>query len=143
MATFLVKTEPTTYSFADLVKAKKCTWDGVTSNAALAALRTIRKGDTVLVYHTGDEKAIVALAAAASDPYEDPKQPGLTAKGEPKFAVIDLKPISAAPIPLTLAAIKADARFKSFPLVTQGRLSVMPVPEPLDALIRTLTHLHK
>src|SRR5882724_11377833 len=120
MATFLVKTEPSTYSFADLVKEKRTVWSGVSSAPALAHLRTIRKGDEVLVYHTGDEKAVVGLAQAVSDPYEDPAHPAVTAKGEPKFAVVDLKAVRAAKSEVTLAQIKADARFKEFALVKQG-----------------------
>src|SRR5437870_2775152 len=103
MAMFLVKTEPSEYSYAELVKEKRCIWSGVRNAAALAHLRAMRKGDGVLVYHTGDERAVVGLAQAVSDPYEDPKQPGITAKGEPKFAVVDLKPVRAANTPVTLA----------------------------------------
>lgn len=141
MATFLLKTEPGDYSYADLVKDKKTTWTGVKNAAALGHLRTIRKGDELFIYHTGDEKAIVALAQAASDAYEDPAQPGKTPDGKPKFAVIDLKPLRAAKTPATLAQIKADKRFKDFQLVTIGRLSVMPVPPELDKALRSLAGL--
>lgn len=141
MATFLLKTEPGTYSFADLAKAKKCTWDGVSNPQALAFLRTMRKGDEVLVYHTGDEKAVVGLASVTKDPYEDPNQPGLTADGKPKFAVVDLAATRPAPKPVTLAALKADGRFESFLLVTHARLSVMPVPPDLDRTLRKLCGL--
>ncbi len=136
MGTFLLKTEPGEYSFADLQRDGRCVWDGVTNNAALAALRTIAKGDEVFIYHTGDEKAIVGLARALKPAYQDPANPGLNSKGEPKFAVVDLEPRRAAKSPMTLAAIKADRRFAKFPLVTQGRLSVMPVPPELDTAIR-------
>ena len=141
MPTFLVKTEPSDYSFADLVKDKKAVWSGVSNAAALGHLRSIRKGDEVFVYHTGDEKAIVGLAQSLSDPYEDPKQPGKTPDGKPKFAVVDLKPLRAAKTPVTLAQVKADKRFKEFGLVKIGRLSVMPVPPDLDKLLRTMTGL--
>jgi predicted RNA-binding protein with PUA-like domain len=141
MATFLVKTEAGDYSFDDLMKDKETIWSGVSNPVALKNVRSIRKGDDVLVYHTGDEKAIVGLAKAASGPYEDPKRPGLTEDGRPKFAVFDLKGVRPVKTPVTLAAIKADQRFKEFALVRQGRLSVMPVPEALDRILRGMAGL--
>jgi predicted RNA-binding protein with PUA-like domain len=137
MATFLLKTEPSTYSFADLVRQTKATWDGVTNAAALIHLRSIRKGDDLLIYHTGDEKAIVGLARATTGAYADPKQPGTTPEGKPKFAVIDIAPGKAAATPVTLAAIKADKRFADFALVKISRLSVMPVPSAIDKALRS------
>ncbi len=136
MPTFLLKTEPGDFAFDDLVAKKRVTWDGVTNAAALIALRSMRQGDEALVYHTGEEKAIVGLARIASDPYEDPARPGRNDRGEPRFAVVDLTPIAAAPTPVPLARIKGDARFAKFPLVAQGRLSVMPVPAALDKVLR-------
>ncbi len=141
MATFLLKTEPGTYSFDDLVRDKKATWDGVTNAAALIAIRSMKKGDEAFIYHTGDEKAIVGTAIVTRGAYEDPKNPGLNAKNEPKFAVVDLKPGRRAKTPLTLAKIKSDKRFASFPLVTIGRLSVMPVEQEIDRALRHLTGL--
>lgn len=141
MATYLFKTEPSEYSFADLVREKRCVWSGVTNNAALLQLRLVRKGDDVLIYHTGDERAIVGLARAASDAYEDPKRPGRNDKGEPRFAVADLAPVRAAKTPVTLAEIKADPRFAKFPLVVQGRLSVMAVAAAFDSPLRSLAGL--
>src|SRR3977135_2323956 len=84
MARFLVKTEPSTYSFDDLQRDKRTVWDGVSNPVALKHLATIRKGDTVIVYHTGDEKQAVGLAVAASDAYPDPKFK------DPKRPVVDL-----------------------------------------------------
>ena len=84
MARFLVKTEPSTYSYADLERDKRTVWDGVSNPVALKHLATIRKGDTVVVYHTGDEKQAVGLAVAASDAYPDPKLKN------PKRPVVDL-----------------------------------------------------
>jgi predicted RNA-binding protein with PUA-like domain len=133
---FLFKTEPEEFAYGDLVRLGRCTWDGVSNAQALIHLRSCRAGDEVLVYHTGDEKAVVGLARALGDPYEDPANPGRTPSGSPKFAVVDLGPVAGAPTPLTLAALKGDARFKDFPLVTQPRLSVMPVPASVDRLIR-------
>jgi predicted RNA-binding protein with PUA-like domain len=139
VATFLLKTEPGEYSFSDLVRDSRTTWEGVSNPAALIHLRTIKPGDDLLIYHTGDERAIVGLARAASAPFEDPKRPGTTPKGEPKAAVVDLVPVAPAETPLSLDDIKADAKLGSTPgfdLVRRPRLSVMPVPPAVDKAIR-------
>lgn len=141
MSTFILKTEPSEYSFDDLVRDKKATWDGITNAVALGNLRTAKPGDEVLIYHTGDEKSIVGLGKVLSAPREDPKNPGTTAKGEPKFAVVDIAPLRPVKTPVTLATIKADKRFAKLPLVTQGRLSVVPVPPELDQALRKLAGL--
>jgi predicted RNA-binding protein with PUA-like domain len=141
MATFLFKTEPTEYSYEDLVREKKAVWSGVSNPVAVGNLRKCRKGDEVLIYHTGSVKAIVGLAKAVSDPYEDPKKPGLNDEGQPKFAVVDLSPVKAAPTPVTLAQVKGDERFQDFPLVRIGRLSVMEVPLALDRILRKMAGL--
>jgi predicted RNA-binding protein with PUA-like domain len=138
MPTFILKTEPSTYSFADLQREKRAVWDGISNPAALAFLRGARRGDEAMIYHTGDEKAIVGLARITSDAYEDPAQPGSNADGLPKVPVVDLAPLRPAPRPVTLAQIKADRRFASFPLVRQPRLSVIPVPPDLEAALREL-----
>lgn len=138
MATFILKTEPETYSFDDLKRDKKTTWDGVTNPAACKSIRSAKKGDEALIYHTGKDKAIVGLARITSNPYHDPKRDELlTGAGEIKFPVFDLAPVKAARTPFSLAEIKADARFADFPLVTQSRLSVIPVPPRLDKILRT------
>jgi predicted RNA-binding protein with PUA-like domain len=139
MATFLLKTEPSTYSYADLVREKRTVWSGVSNPAALKALRSMRKGDAAFIYHTGDEKAVVGLARVVSGAYEDPERPGTNTEGLPKFAVVDLEPVRAAKTALSLAEMKGDARFKDFELLRLSRLSVMPVPGPIDKLIRKLT----
>ncbi|MGH7680432.1 MAG: EVE domain-containing protein [Candidatus Eiseniibacteriota bacterium] len=123
MARFLVKTEPSTYSFAMLQRDKRTVWDGVSNPVALKNLRSIQKGDTVIVYHTGDEKQAVGLAKAASDPYPDPKLK------DPKRPVIDLAADKALAKPVTLAQVKADAALKGSPLARLPRLSVMPLTE--------------
>lgn len=137
MACFLFKTEPSEFSYADLERDGACTWDGVTNAAALIALRACAPGDDVLIYHTGDERAIVGLARITSSAREDPANPGANARGEPKFAVVDLAPVAHAKAPVPLSRIKDDARFKDFGLVTQSRLSVMSVPPPLAEILRT------
>lgn len=124
MGRWLFKTEPSDYSFERLQKEKRATWDGVTNALALIHLRRVKKGDAVLVYHTGDVKAVVGLARAAGDAYPDPKA------NDPKLVVVDLTPERALP-PIPLEAIKKNPKFKSFDLVRNGRLSVMPVPDAL------------
>ena len=123
MARFLVKTEPSAYSFADLRRDGRAVWDGVSNPVALKHLATIRKDDTVVVYHTGDEKQAIGLAVAASDAYPDPKLK------DPKRVVVDLTPDRALPKPVTLAVVKADAVLKTSDLARLPRLSVMPLSE--------------
>jgi predicted RNA-binding protein with PUA-like domain len=123
MARFLVKTEPSTYSFADLQRDKRTVWDGVSNPVALKHLATIRKGDTVVVYHTGGEKQAIGLAVAASDAYPDPKLK------DPKRPVVDLAVDKPLPKPVTLAQVKADALLKTSDLARLPRLSVMPFSE--------------
>ncbi|HZW09965.1 MAG TPA: EVE domain-containing protein [Phycisphaerales bacterium] len=142
MATFLFKTEPDEYGWDDLVREKRAVWTGVTSPAAQKHLRAVRKGDEILLYHTGDQRRIVGLARAVKGAYADPQNPALTASGESKATLVDIAPVrAAAKTDATLAAIKADARFAEFALVRQGRLSVMPVPAALDKRLRELAGL--
>lgn len=129
MATWLLKTEPGTFSYSDLVRDKHAVWDGVKNNTALIHMRAIRKGDRVLVYHTGGEKRIVGLAKATSDSYPDPKA------GDPKLVVFDLVPDRQLSKPITLEQVKADKRFKEFALLKISRLSVMPVPPDLERIL--------
>ena len=123
MARFLVKTEPSSYSFANLQRDRRTVWDGVSNPVALKHLATIRKGDTVVVYHTGEEKQAVGLAVAASDAYPDPKLK------DPKRPVVDLAADTPLPKPVTLAQVKADAMLKTSDLARLPRLSVMPFSE--------------
>lgn len=141
MATYLCKTEPDVYSYDDLVRDKRTHWDGVANNAAQMHMRTIKKGDEILFYHTGNERRIAGLATVVKTAYLDPENPGTLASGEPKFVLFDLKPLKAATRGCTLADVKADKRFADFALVTQSRLSVMPVPAALDSLLRTMAGL--
>jgi predicted RNA-binding protein with PUA-like domain len=120
---WLVKSDPETYGLDDLERDGQTVWDGVTNPVAVRHLRAVHKGDSVLVYHTGDEKAVVGLGSAASDGRPDPKNS--------KLAVFDLAFVRRLPQPVTLAAIKADPRFGDFELVRVSRLSVMPVPADL------------
>jgi predicted RNA-binding protein with PUA-like domain len=125
MAFWLLKTEPSGFSYSDLESRKRAVWDGVTNNTALMHIRAMRKGDRALIYHSGGEKSIVGLAEIVSDPYPDPKA------GNPKLVVVDIVPAGRLSRPVSLAAIKGDKSFASFALVTFTRLSVMPVQAPL------------
>jgi predicted RNA-binding protein with PUA-like domain len=120
MSYWIVKTEPSTYSYDDLARQKTAVWDGVKNNLALKYLRQMQSGDRVLVYHTGDEKAVVGVAQVTSQAYPDPKQK------DPKLAVVDLKADGRLPRPVPLAEIKKDRAFADLGLVRIGRLSVMP-----------------
>ena len=125
MAYWLLKTEPSTYSFDDLVREKQTVWEGVKNPTALIHLRSMRKNDLALVYHTGSEKQVVGIAKVASAPYADPKQ-----KNE-KLVVVDLKADQRLNQPVTLDAIKAEKTFAGWDLLKIGRLSVVPVPEKM------------
>ena len=118
---WLFKTEPGEYSYDDLERDQKAVWDGVANNLALKHLREVRLGDQVLIYHSGDEKAIVGLAEAITDAYPNPKE------NDEKFVVVNLKPKRRYAAPLTLAEIRAVEGFRDFDLVRLPRLSVMPV----------------
>jgi len=120
---FLVKEEPTHYNFDEFAKDGGTTWTGVKNPLAQKHLRSIKKGDTVFYYHTGDEKAVVGIAKAATDAYVDPEDK--TGKAH----VVDLVPVKKLKRPVTLADVKADKRFTDFPLTYMPRLSVMPVTE--------------
>ena len=120
---WLLKTEPSTYSYADLERDKKAVWDGVSNALALKHLRSMKRGDLAFIYHTGDEKQIVGIAEVTSDPYPDPKEK------DARLVVVDLKPRERLARPVTLSEVKADAEFRDFELVRMGRLSVMPVSE--------------
>ena len=132
MATYLIKTEPGTYSLDDLKRDKRTVWDGIGNNTALIHMRAMKKGDRVLIYHTGKEKQWVGTGSVTKDPYPDPKL------NDPKRVVVDVAYKSTAPKPVTLAQIKADARFKDFALVKISRLSVMPVPSDIEQALNDL-----
>lgn len=115
---YLLKTEPSEYSFADLQRDKSTVWDGVTNPVALRNLREMPAGSKLVIYHTGDEKRVVGTASLVSVDAADPKNP--------RVKIAAGKPISK---PTTLAEIKANKLFKDSPLVRQGRLSVVPLTE--------------
>src|SRR5471030_737785 len=120
---FLFKEEPSNYNFDALVKDKKTVWSGVKNPVAQKNLRSVKKGDRIFYYHTGDEKQIVGIAKALGDAYPDP------ADATGRAHVVDVGPVKKLARPVTLKAIKADAWFKDFALVRISRLSVMPVTD--------------
>ena len=122
-AKWLFKSDPDTYSFADLERDGRTVWDGVSNNLALKHLRSARRGDQALIYHTSDEKAVVGLAEVVSDAYADPKQK------DPRLVVVDLEARERLARPVSLDEIKKQAALKNFDLVRLPRLSVMPVSE--------------
>jgi predicted RNA-binding protein with PUA-like domain len=122
MAThWLFKTEPSVYSYQQLVKDKKTMWDGVANNLALKNLKDIKKGDQIFIYHTGDEKQAVGIARALGGAYPDP------GKNDAKLLVVDIEPVKPLVKPVTLAEVKADKKLANFDLVRNSRLSIMKV----------------
>jgi predicted RNA-binding protein with PUA-like domain len=130
VAQWLVKSDPETYGLADLERDRKTHWDGVANAVAVRHIRAIRKGDDVFIYHSGDDKAIVGVARAATDGRDDPKNA--------KLAVFDLQFVRRLAFPVPLAAVKADPQFAAFDLVRLPRLSVMPVPAALWKRLLTM-----
>ena len=118
-----MKEEPSHYSFDDLIRDRKTSWTGVKNALAQKHLRGIRKGDRILFYHTGAEKAVVGIARAGSDAHIDPGD------SEGKLYCVDVVPVRKLKAPVTLATVKADKFFAAFPLVRMPRLSVMPVTD--------------
>ncbi|SRR5258706_11348357 len=130
MAYWLLKTEPSTYSFDNLVSDGTTRWDGVRNPLALKHIRSMSKGDTVMIYHSGDEKAVVGIAEITRAPYPDPKADNAVA------VVVDLRAKARLANTVTLADIKKRKECASFELVRISRLSVMPVkPEIWKLLI--------
>jgi len=125
MSLWLLKTEPDSYSWDDLARDKRTAWDGVTNALALKHIRTMKKGDQALIYHTGDERAAVGIAKITRDPYPDPKE------NDERIVIVDIKPAQKLPRPVTLDEFKADPAFAGWDLLRIGRLSVVPVPQKM------------
>jgi predicted RNA-binding protein with PUA-like domain len=123
MAYWLVKSEPTTYSWDQLVKDKQTVWDGVRNYAARNNLKAMKKGDEALFYHSNEGVEIVGIAKISKEAYQDP-----TTDNE-AWVVVELKPYKKLKQPVTLAQVKADKRLTEMALVRLGRLSVQPVTE--------------
>ena len=116
---YLLKTEPSEYSFADLLKDKETVWDGVSNPTAVKNLREMKPGTKLVIYETGDRKSAVGTAIVLKVKVSDPKKPEVTVKAGKAIA----KPVS-------LGSIKADKLFDDSPLVRIGRLSVVPLTAP-------------
>lgn len=132
MPSFLLKTEPSTYSWSDLVREGRTTWDGITNAAALIAIRQMKQGDEAIIYHSGKDKAIVGVAKIVKGAYQDPK------RDDPRLAVVEVEPVRALDEPIPLAAIKAVKGLADFQLVRISRLSTMPVSDKHRKLLATL-----
>jgi predicted RNA-binding protein with PUA-like domain len=128
---WLLKTEPDTYSYARLASEKRAVWDGIRNFEARNNLRKMSAGDLCLVYHTGDEKAVVGVAKVAKAAYPEPGTDG-------EWSVVDLAPVAALAEPVPLATLKADARTKDMVVVRRGRISVTPVAKAELAAILAL-----
>ena len=128
MRYFLAKTEPASYSIDDLARDQKTVWDGVSNPQALRAIREMRPGDRVFIYHSGGQSAIVGLAEVASEPATDPKHVKLT--------IVELRYLTHINPPVPLAEIKETGKFPQWALVRQPRLSTMAAPEEFVAWLR-------
>ena len=114
-----MKTEPSTFSWDDLVSAKKTGWDGVRNFQARNNLKAMKKGDIALIYHSMDEKAVVGIAKVTREQYPDPT--------DTDWVAVEIAPVKKLKKPITLAQIKGDKRFTDMVLVKSSRLSVQPV----------------
>ena len=122
-AHWLFKTEPSVYSYQQLEKDKKTMWDGVANNLALKNLKDIKKGDLILIYHTGEERQAVGVARALGSAYADPS------KNNPRMLVVDIEALKRLPKPVALAEVKANKKLANFDLVRLSRLSIMKVSD--------------
>ncbi len=120
MAYWLIKTEPGEFSWDDLVRDRKTSWDGVRNPTALKNIRSMNKGDLALIYHTGSERSAIGVAEIISQPYAERKDPRLVA--------VDIKPVKKLPHAVSLDQIKADKTFEGWILLRIGRLSIVPTP---------------
>lgn len=135
MTFWLLKTEPTEFSFDDLLARGVEPWDGVSNPVALRHLAAAQLGETCVIYHTGSERQAVGLASVARTAYPDPK------RDDPQLVVIDVRAGTRLPHPVRLDQLKADPRFAESPLVRIGRLSVVPLTEAQYAAILELAGL--
>jgi predicted RNA-binding protein with PUA-like domain len=127
---WLFKEEPSNYSFDALVRDGRTSWTGVRNPLAQKHLKSVKKGDRIFFYHTGDEKSVVGICRATGAPYADPGDK------TGKLYAVDVAPVKKLKAPVTLAAIKADGRFSELPLTRVPRLSVMPISDTdWDAIV--------
>ena len=137
MAYWLVKSEPSKYSYEQLEKDKQTFWDGVRNYAARNHLKTMKKGDQVLFYHSNEGLEIVGIAKVAKEAYQDPTT------DEDAWVVVDLKPFKRIKKPVSLEQVKADKRLKNMALVRLGRLSVQPVTDDEWDVIMELGEMNR
>jgi len=129
---WLLKTEPSTYSFEQLLKDKKTNWNGVRNFQARNYLKAVKKGDLALIYHSGDTKAVVGVAKVTQEAYSDPDP-----KKSGDWVQVDLEPVKALGRPVSLAEIKTTSKLADLPLIKQSRLSVMPITGPhYDTIVK-------
>jgi predicted RNA-binding protein with PUA-like domain len=127
---WLIKTEPSTYSFDRLVEEGRTVWDGIRNNLALMHLRAMRAGDAVLVYHSGSEKAVVGRARITRPAFQEPGQ------SDPRFVAVEVEAVAPLTVPVTLGTLKGDPSLAGLPLIRNSRLSVMPVsPAEWEAIL--------
>jgi predicted RNA-binding protein with PUA-like domain len=132
MRHWLLKSEPGTYSWDQLVADGKTHWDGIRNHQAANNLKAMKRGDRAFFYHSGDGPAVVGVAEIVKEAYPDPSDK------DGRFVMVDVKPLLQAKTPVTLAAIKAEPRLAQFALVRQGRLSVVPVSGEEWRIIATM-----
>lgn len=135
MPCWLVKSEPMEWSWDDQVNAGTTAWDGVTNAQAQNNLKAMKKGDRVLFYHSGKDKAVVGVCEVAKPAYPDPKDKS------GRLVVVDLKAVRPVKSPVTLAQVKAEKSLAHLPLVKQPRLSVMPIDDAACATLLKLAGL--
>lgn len=128
---WLMKSEPSTYSWADLEKDKKATWDGVRNFQARNNLKAMKKDDLAFIYHSNEDKAIIGIAKISKENYPDP--------AEKDWVVVDIAPVKKLKAPVSLAQIKADKRLSDMVLVRASRLSVQPVKKEEFELVNKLS----
>lgn len=128
---WLMKSEPSTYSWADLEKDKKATWDGVRNFQARNNLKAMKKDDLAFIYHSNEDKAIIGIAKISKENYPDP--------AEKDWVVVDIAPVKKLKAPVSLAQIKADKRLSNMVLVRASRLSVQPVKKEEFELVIKLS----
>lgn len=122
MAHWLAKTEPSTYSWPQLLAEERACWDGVRNAQARNNLAAMKVGDQVMIYHSGDDRCVMGIAKVARAAYQDPTT------DDARWVCVDLVPVRALPVPVTLATIKGETDLANIALVRQSRLSVMPLP---------------
>lgn len=124
MAFWLIKSEPTTYSFEDLYRDKKTFWNGVRNYQARNNLKAMQKGDDLLYYHSGEDRAVMGTAQVVREAYPDH-----TADDGKEWVMVDVKPVKKFTAPVTLTQIKANKKLQKMILIRQSRLSVVPVTQ--------------